>query len=148
MAKWLKRIRGAVLVGLGWAAAWAPVGVLVGLIVDRNESMDEMWVAIGAYPGFLCGVAFCAAIGVVKGQSRFDELSISQVGMWGAVSGVLVSALPFLALASNELSGRSGWLLAVLILASFTLLSAVSAAGSLALAKWRSREHSSKAVRT
>ena len=39
---WPRRIRDAVLMGLAWAAAWAPVGVLVGLIVDPDDSMDEM----------------------------------------------------------------------------------------------------------
>ena len=97
MTKWLKRPRGAVLVALAWAAAWAPVGVLVGLIVDPDESMDEMWVAIGAYPGFLYGVVFCAVLGVAKGHRRFDELSISRGGTLGVVGGVLVGALPFVA---------------------------------------------------
>ena len=148
VTKWLKRIRAAVFVGLGWAAAWAPVGVLAGLIVDPDESMDEMWVAIGAYPGFLCGVVFCAVRGVAKGRRRFDQLSISRVGAWGALSGMLVGALPFVALASKELSRRSGWLLATIVLVSFALLSAGSAAGSLALAKWWSRRDHSTAVRT
>ena len=52
MKKWLRRIRGAVLMGLAWAAVWAPVAVLLGtFVVDPDNSMDEMWVAVGAYPG-------------------------------------------------------------------------------------------------
>jgi len=53
MRNWLGRIRGAVLMGLAWGVAWAPLGVLLGWFVDRDGSMDEMWVAVGAYPGFL-----------------------------------------------------------------------------------------------
>lgn len=58
MKKWPRRIRGAVLMGLTWAAVWAPIGVLIGMIVDPSGSTDEMWVAVGAYPGFLGGVIF------------------------------------------------------------------------------------------
>ena len=66
MTKWLRRIRGAVLTGLVWAAVWAPIGVLMGLIVDSGESMDEMWVAVGGNPGFLCGAVFSAVLGVSR----------------------------------------------------------------------------------
>ncbi len=54
MNTWLRRIRGAVLMGLTWAVVWAPVGVLIGMIVDPSDSMEEMWVAVGAYPDFSC----------------------------------------------------------------------------------------------
>ena len=96
---WPRRIRDAVVMGLAWAAVWAPIGVLVGLIVDPDESMDEMWPAIGAYPAFLCGAVFCTALGFAKGCRGFDELSLSRVGAWGAASGLLVGLLPFVGLA-------------------------------------------------
>lgn len=143
---WPSRIRDAVLMGLAWAAVWAPIGVIVGLIVDPDESMDEMWPAIGAYPGFLCGAVFCTALGVAKGRRRFDELSLSRVGAWGAASGLLVGLLPFVGLASNEPGGLRGMLLGALIITSFALLSAGSAAGSQALVKWWRRENRSTPV--
>ena len=144
--EWLRRIRDAVLMGLAWAAVWAPVAVLVGLIVDPDESMDEMWPAIGAYPGFLCGAVFYTALGVTRGRLRFDELSLSRVGAWGAASGLLVGLLPFVGLASNEPGGLKGLLQGALIITSFALLSAGSAAGSQALARrWR-RENGSTPV--
>ena len=143
---WPRRIRDAVLMGLAWAAVWAPIGVLVGLIVDPDESMDEMWPAIGAYPGFLCGAVCSMALGVAKGRRRFNELSLSQVGAWGAASGLLVGLLPFVGLASSEPGGRRGLLLGAIIVTSFALLSAASAAVSQALAKWWRRENRSTPV--
>ena len=147
MAKWLRHIRGAILMGLAWAAAWGPIGVLIGLIVDSDGSMDEMWVAVGGYPGFLCGAVFFAALGVSEDCLGFDELPLSRVCAKGSISGVLVGVLPFV-WGSIETGALPAWLLGVLILASITLLSAVSAAGSLALAKWWRRRNSSTPVLT
>ena len=48
MKQWLRRIRGAVGMRLIWAAVWAPVAVAIGLVIDPDGSMDEMWPAIGA----------------------------------------------------------------------------------------------------
>ena len=42
MENWPRRIRAALLMGLIWAAVWAPVAVLIGVIVDPNDAMDEM----------------------------------------------------------------------------------------------------------
>lgn len=137
MKKWLGRIGGAVLMGLTWAVVWAPVAVLIGLIVDPDGSMDEMWVAIGAYPGFLCGVLFYAVLGIAEGRRGFDELSLSRVGTWGAVAGLLVGVLPFLI--GESTSELPPWLLGIVVLGSITLLSAVSAVGSALLSQYAAR---------
>jgi hypothetical protein len=133
MRKWLRRIRGAVGMGLTWALVWAPVAVLIGTrIVDPDNSMDEMWVMVGAIPGFLCGVAFSAVLGIAARRRRLDELSIVRVAGWGAVAGLLIGILPFLL---GDRGGDPMWPLAVVVIPTFTLLSAASAAGSLALAR-------------
>ena len=74
---WLGRIGGAVATGLTWAVVWAPIAVLVGVIVDPDDSMDEMWVVIGAYPGFLSGVIFSAVLAIAEGRRGRDEPSLS-----------------------------------------------------------------------
>jgi hypothetical protein len=131
--KWLRRIRGAVLMGLTWAVVWAPVGVLIGMIVDPDGSMDEMWVAVGAYPGFLCGAVFSAVLGIAEARRTFDELSLPRSAVWGAVGGLLVGVLPFAAGTPN--TALPLWQWAAVIIGPMTLLGAVSAAGSLALAR-------------
>ena len=134
MKQWLRRVRGAVGMGLTWALVWAPVAVLVGTqIVDPDNSMDEMGVMIGALPGFLSGVMFSAVLGIAAGRRRLDELSVARVGGWGAVAGMLIGILPFV-LGKPE-GGRPQWLLAGVVITSITLLGALSAAGSLALAQ-------------
>ena len=133
MKKWLRRVRGAVGMGLIWALVWAPVAVLIGLFVDPDGSMDEMWPAIGAYPGFLGGVVFSTLLAIAARRRRLEELSISRVAAWGAAAGLLVGALPFTI--GDPTTERPLWLLAGVVIGSITLLSAVSAAGSLALAR-------------
>lgn len=119
--------------GLAWAVAWGPTAVLLGLIVDPDGSMDEMWVAIGALPGFLGGVVFAVMLGVAARRRRFDELSLARFAAWGAVAGLLVGLLPFAL--GDPASDRPLWLLALVVVGTITLLSAASAAGSLALAR-------------
>lgn len=133
MKKWLKRIRGAVGMGLTWALVWAPVAVLIGLFVDPDGSMDEMWPAIGAYPGFLGGVVFSIVLAIAARDRRLHELSLARVAAWGAGAGLLVGVLPFTI--GEPTTERPLWLLATVVIGTITLLSAVSAAGSLALAR-------------
>jgi hypothetical protein len=134
LKKWLRRIRGAFLMGLTWALVWAPVGLLIGMIVDPDGSMDEPWIAVGTYPGFLSGVIFSVVLGIAARRRRLDELSVAKVGGWGAVAGLIIGSLPFV-LGDQGPNVERVWLLPVVVISSITLLSAASAAGSLVLAK-------------
>ena len=134
MKKWLRRIRGAVLMGLTWALAWLPVGLLIGMILDPDGAMDEPWVLVGTLPGFLAGVVFSAVLGIAAARRKLDELSVAKVGGWGAVAGLLIGSLPFV-LGDQGPDAKRVWLLPVVVISSITLLSAVSAAGSLVLAR-------------
>ena len=135
--KWPRRIRGAALMGLTWAVLWAPVGVLVGMLVDPDGAMEEPWLLVGAYPGFLGGVAFAAVLGIAGRRRRFGELSIPRFAAWGAAGGLLVGAL-WLALALASDPPR--WVLHAVVVGSVTLLSSISAAASLALARRAERQ--------
>jgi hypothetical protein len=133
MRTWVRRIRGAVGMGLLWALLWAPVAVIIGTqIVDPDDSMDEMWWMVGALPGFLSGVVFSAVLSAVARRRRLDELSVARVGGWGAVAGLIIGILPFLL---GDRGGRPMWPLVVTVIPSLTLLSAASAAASLAMAQ-------------
>ena len=83
MKNWLRRIRGALLMGLIWAVVWLPLGLLVGMIVDPDGRMDEPWVVVGVYPGFLSGVIFSVVLGIAARRRKLDELSVAKVGGWG-----------------------------------------------------------------
>ena len=140
LKKWLRRILGAVGMSLTWAAGWGIVGVLIGMFVDPDGSMDEMWVAVGAYPGFLGGVVFSAVLGIAEGRRRFDELSLSRFGAWGAVAGLLVGVLPFALVVEMAASTEYPlWLLGVVVVGPTTLLSAVLGVGSALLFRYAAR---------
>ena len=123
----LRNLGGAIRMGLFWAAVWAPVAVLIGAyIVDPDNSMDEMWVLVGAYPAFVCGVIFFTLLRIAEGR-RLGELALSRVAAWGAASGLLVGVLALvLGTPRTDLVG-------VAIMGSMTLLSSVSALGSALL---------------
>lgn len=98
MKKWLRRIRGAVGMGLTWAAGWALVGVLIELIIEilpglPMGSLVDGWVGALAVPGFLDGLVFSAVLWIAEGRRRFDELSLPRFGAWGAVDGLLLGML-------------------------------------------------------
>ncbi|MDE3259680.1 MAG: hypothetical protein OYM47_17760 [Gemmatimonadota bacterium] len=133
MNMYFKRIFVVVLMALAWAVVWSPVGVLTGIIVDPGGSMDEMWVAIGAYPGFLCGAVFSAAIGIAEGRRGFDETALSRVAAWGAVSGLLVGVLPFVLGTVNTTLPL--WLWGIVTAGAVTLLSSASAVGTALIAR-------------
>lgn len=138
MTQWGRRVRGALVMGLLWALVWAPVAVLLGVfVIDPDNSMDEMWVMVGALPGFLGGVVFSIVLGIAARRRRFDELSLPRFAAWGALAGFLVGTLPFTL--GTPTSAVPQWLLALAIVVPITLLSAASAAGSLALARLSQR---------
>ena len=137
-------VRDVLLTGLAWAVAWAPVAVLIGLtIVDPDNSMDEMWVAIGAYPGFLAGVLFRIAL-ITAGEERLDGAPLVRAGALGAVSGLLVGTVPFLIGESS--TEMPEWMLASLVIGSITVASALSAVGSVLIARLVARRGSMRAA--
>ena len=137
MKRSLRAMWRAVLMGLCWAVVWAPVGVLVGLIVDPDGSKDEPWVLIGAYPGFLCGVLFYAVLAIAERRQRLQDLALTRVGAWGASAGLLVGALPFTI--GDSTSRLPVWLLPAIVISSITLLSVASALSSAYVIRRKSR---------
>jgi hypothetical protein len=79
-------------------------------------------------------VLFWAVVWAAVGGLIGDELSFAKAVACGGVAGLLVGVLPF---AINQPTNEAPlWLVGVVVLGSMTLLGAVSAAGSLTLARW------------
>ncbi len=139
MKRWLKRIRGALGMGLIWAAAWGSAGMifLSGLLVFGTAPVGVgLTTAIAnsallALAGLIGGAAFSVVLGITEGRRRFDEMSLPVfAGIGGTVGGLLAVVLslstggPF----TITLVGSLGT-------GAVFLLGAASAAGSLALAR-------------
>jgi hypothetical protein len=126
MRKWLRRIRGAIGMGLTWAAAWFGAGLILLLTVGVGAA-DVPFPLFFALLGFLAGVTFSGVLGIVEGRRRFDQMSLPRFAAWGAIGGLLLSGIFAWA------AGLGGEFLVLGPL--FALSGAGCAAGSLALAR-------------
>ena len=130
MKKWVRRIRGAIGIGLAWAAAWFGAGMILllgSLLVTGSTGADVPYpLGFGAF-GFVAGVTFSGVLGIVERRRRFDQMSLPRFAVWGGVGGLLLSVI------FSWVAGLGG---EFLVLAPvFSLAGAGSAAGSLALAR-------------
>ena len=133
MPGWLRRVRGAVLMGLTWAIGWGMIGGMLELLANVIPGLNvvDMWIQTLAIPGFIGGTLFSLVLGVAARGRKFHELSLPRFGAWGAIGGLLLGGVLFLLTAGAEIH----WWRTALTLGTLTLVSAASAAGTLALAR-------------
>ena len=113
-------------IALAWALAWAPIALVVGVtVLDPDGSMDEMWPAVGAFPGFLCALVFCALLALARRGRRIAQLPLPHLVGVGALAGLLVGLLPFVI--GGEPAEGSLDLALPAVIASFVAMSALSA---------------------
>ncbi|MHB0962358.1 MAG: hypothetical protein ACYC5V_03995 [Gemmatimonadaceae bacterium] len=154
MKKWLRRVRGAIGMGLTWAVGWAIMGIGIGVASIALpflpwhlffEIFDAPLPAL-AVPGFFGGIFYSIVLGIAGRRRRFDELSLPRVAAWGALGGLMLALFPsFLVLVGlahlgGSPSGASFAQLTALIAAPFMLAGAGSATGSLLLARKAERQ--------
>jgi len=133
--------------GVTWAAAWAVAGILIGVASNLIPALpwdaffdvfDAPLPAL-AIPGFFGGALFSAVLGIAGRRRTFDELSVPRFAAWGAVGGLLLTLLPnalvAVGLAHPGSDDASLWKATAVIAGPFIFLSALSAAGSLLLAR-------------
>ena len=126
MGKSMRRIRGAIGMGVTWGAAWFVVGMVPRWVFGFNADVPFPLV-FGVF-GFIAGVIFFALLSLIEGRRSLDQMSFPRFAVWGATGGLLLSAL-FVRAAS--FSGEE----ALLIAPTFALACGISAVGSLALAR-------------
>jgi hypothetical protein len=135
MKKWLRRIRGAIGMGLTWAAVWGGVGTItmLGFLLVTGSRPDAPFPLMFGVFGFVAGVIFSGVLGVVEGRRGFDRMSLPRFAAWGATAGFLLSAAFVLAV---SLAGDPAFLWNLVVVSPvFAVAAAGSAAGSLALAR-------------
>ena len=126
MKKWLRRLRGAIGMGLTWAAAWFGAGMVLLLVVGVGAA-DVPFPLFFGLLGFLAGATFSGILGIFARRRRFDEMSLPRFAVWGALGGLLLSGIVALAAGPGA---------EILVLGPvFAVAGAISAAGTLALAR-------------
>jgi Uma2 family endonuclease len=131
MKMWLRRIRGAIGMGFTWALAWFIAGMVPRWVLGINA--DVPFPLVFGVLGFLAGVTFSGVILVTERRRSFDQISIPRFAAWGALGGLLLSAV-FSRMASL------GWADVMMIAPTFALSSALCASGSLAIARRAMRQ--------
>jgi len=125
MKNLLRRIRGAIGMGLTWALAWFAAGMVLLLIVGPDAA-DVPFPLGFALLGFLAGVAFSGVLAITEGRRSFDQMSLPRFAAWGAAGGLLLAV---------GMAAVIGWAQLPVLATVFALSGAGSAAGSLALAR-------------
>jgi len=142
MTHWLRRIRGAIGIGLTWAVAWGGAGtilMLTILLATGSRPDPPFPLMFGAF-GLVAGIVFSGVIGLVEDPSRFDQMSLRRFAAWGTAVGFLLSAIFVMVVA---LAGDLAFIWNLVVVGPvFAAAGAGSAAGSLALARraqfWKS----------
>jgi hypothetical protein len=122
----LRRIRGAVGMGVLWAAAWSAVGSIPRWLLGMNTDAP-LPLVFGVF-GFAAGVTFSGLLVLTEGRRSFDQLSARRFAVWGAVGGLLLAAA-FAKAAAFALGD------VLMIAPTFAVVCAGCASGSLALAR-------------
>jgi len=116
------RIGRAAMMGLAWAGAWLPFGVLGGPLYAGELEPEHLGGPL--YAGFVCGLVFAAVSGFASGR-RLGELSAYRAAAWGAVTGLFVGVLPFVMGGGDTSDAQAGWMtLIVALIASAAAIAA------------------------
>jgi hypothetical protein len=126
MSNSLRRIRGAIGMGLTWGVAWGAAGTVLAFVTRFKA--DAPFPLIFGVLGFIAGLIFSAILSLAEGRRSFDRMSLPRFAIWGAVGGLLLSAIfaKAASLGSPDV---------VTIAVTFAVACAVCASGSLALAR-------------
>ena len=126
MQSFLRRVRGAIGMGLTWAAAWSAAGLVPRWIFGFNA--DAPFPLIFGVLGLFAGVIFSGVLMLTERRHRFDQMKLSRFAGWGGIGGLVLAAI-FARAASL------GWGDVLAITPTVAAACALCASGSLALAR-------------
>lgn len=121
-----RRIRGALGIGMAWAAAWAAAQLVLvgGLSIGAGGGLTLAALAstatMGGALGFVNGLVFAGAFSAVNQHKAFDEVSTRQTTALGLGAGALFPAA-FIGLAASAGLVVPGLTAAVSLLIGMTL---------------------------
>lgn len=147
MKNWFRRLRGAFGVGVSWGVVWGLAGGVLEVVFGMPPGGSGLGVVLQEFArgfvayaaiGFVGSGVFSVALGLGGRRHSFAEMSLPRFGTWGGLAGLTVGLVlysPFLLAPSGRFSLAEALLRATLAIGVTTALGAVSATGSLALAR-------------
>ncbi len=143
MPPWLRRLRGALGMGLTWAIGWALGGLAIGVASvllpflpwDGFFRIFDAPLPALALPGFIGGTLYSLVLGVAARNRRVADLSMSRVTLWGGLGGLLLGLVPATLALLGLANGPNMLAFTAVIVPPLTLMGAASAAATLALAR-------------
>jgi hypothetical protein len=112
--------------GFTWGAVWSGAAAAVRWVVGVET--DAPLPLLFGLLGFIAGATFSGLLTLAEGRRRFDQISLPRFAWWGAIGGLLLSAVISRATAL-------GWGEALALAPALAIACGGSAAGSLALAR-------------
>ena len=96
--KLLRQLRSALVVSLIWAAAWFPVGVVLGVIkgwvsVPPASGSEVLFLALWTALGACAGALFSALLITLERNRSLADLSSRRLAVWGVLGGAGVPLL-------------------------------------------------------
>lgn len=138
MDKWFTLLGRAGLMGLAWASCWLLPSMIAGSIYIGELEPEHIGGAL--YAGFPGGFLFSLLAGLASGRRRPENLSLALAAAYGAVSGAIIGALPFLLGDQHAPGDRPLWLLPAAVICGMAVVCAVSAVITSQVARWSNRQ--------
>jgi hypothetical protein len=93
----LRRIRGALVLGLLWAVVWLPVATIVGAsfgwIVFPPRSTDWLLIGVFAGLGFASGMTFGGLLTGLERHRTIESIATGRLALWGLLAGAGIPVL-------------------------------------------------------
>jgi hypothetical protein len=137
MGGWLRRLKGAIGMGVIWAASGFAAGGVIELIhniwPNPIGAAVDIWPMMLAIPGFLGGLGFSVVLAIAGRHRRFDELSLGRFAVLGAAGGIVASLVPAVLVTAG--SEAPIWSVVLELASPFAIGGAAAAAGTLVVAR-------------
>ena len=100
MGDLVRRLRGALGIGVTWGVLWAVIGLVLGVIVgivspdqvEPGEGPRKVAAVLGLV-GFLSGLGFAGLVFLAERRRTIHELSLGRVALWGVLGAASIPML-------------------------------------------------------